>query len=47
MDKYLSPYLYGYRKAYCTQQVLISTIEKFRKIIDKKGNSMKHETKHR
>ena len=37
ITNHLSPYLYGYRKGYNTQQALISLIEKWKKILDDKG----------
>ena len=41
MNKYitnhLSPYLWGYRKGYTTEQVLVSLFEKRKKILDDKG----------
>ena len=36
LTNHLSPYLCGYRKGYNTQQVLISLIEKWKKILDYK-----------
>ena len=33
---HLSPYLCGYRKGYCTEQALVSLIEKWKKILDDK-----------
>ena len=37
IDKHLSPHLYGYRKGYSTQTVLISMLEKLKLSIDNKG----------
>ena len=37
IDKYLSPFLCGYRKGFNTQHALLALIEKWRKILDKKG----------
>ena len=37
ITNHLSPYLYGYRKGYKTQQALVSLIEKWKKILDDKG----------
>ena len=37
VDNFLSPYLYGYRKGFSTQQALLSLIEKWKNILDKKG----------
>ena len=37
IDKHLSPHLYGYRKGYSTQTVLISMLEKWKLSIDNKG----------
>ena len=37
IDKYLSPFLCGYRKGFSTQHALLALIEKWRKILDKKG----------
>ena len=37
IEKYLSPFLCGYRKGYSTQHALTSLIEKWRGILDKKG----------
>ena len=37
LNKYLSPFLCGYRKGYCTQHALTSLIEKWRCMLDKKG----------
>ena len=37
VDNFLSPYLYGYRKGFSTQQALLSLIEKCKNILDKKG----------
>ena len=37
IEKYLSPSLCGYRKAYSTQQALLSMIEKWKEYLDKKG----------
>ena len=34
MDKYLSPYIFGYRKGYGTQQCLLVMIEMWRKALD-------------
>ena len=36
-DKYLPPYLYGYRKGFSTQEALLSLIEKWKNVLDKKG----------
>ena len=36
IEKYLSPYLFGYRKGYGTQQCLLVMIEMWRKAIDEK-----------
>ena len=33
----MSPYLCGYRKGFSTQQALLSLIEKWKNILDKKG----------
>ena len=37
IEKYLSPSLCGYRKAYSTQQALLSMIEKWKEYLDKHG----------
>ena len=37
VDNFLSPYLCGYRKGLNTQQALLSLIEKWKNILDKKG----------
>ena len=37
IDKFLSPFLCGYRKGYNTQTALVSLIEKWRQQLDKKG----------
>ena len=37
MEKYLSPYLCGYRKGFNTQQALISLLEKWKQNLDKGG----------
>ena len=37
LDHLLSPYLSGYRKVFSTQQALLSLIEKWENILDKKG----------
>ena len=34
MEKYLSPYLFGYRKGYGTQYCLLAMIEMWRKALD-------------
>ena len=34
---FLSPYLFGFRKGYNTQQALVRFIEKCRSVLDKKG----------
>ena len=36
VDNFLSPYLCGYRKSFSTQQALLSLIEKWKNILDKK-----------
>ena len=37
IEKFLSPYLCGYRKGYSTQHELLPLVEKWKQIIDKKG----------
>ena len=37
VDKFLSPYLCGYRKGFNTQYALLSLIEKWKKELDNKG----------
>ena len=37
MNHFLSPYLCGYRNGFTTQQALLSLIEKWKNILDKKG----------
>ena len=37
VDRFLSPYLCGYRKGFNTQQALISNLEKWRIVLDMKG----------
>ena len=37
MDRFLSPYLCGYRKGFRTQQALISLLEKWKIVLDRKG----------
>ena len=37
VDNFLSPYLCGYRKGFSTKQALLSVIEKWKNIFDKKG----------
>ena len=37
VDNVLSPHLYGYRKGFSTQQALLSLMEKWKNILDKKG----------
>ena len=37
VDNFLSPYLCGYRKGFSTKQALLSVIEKWKNILDKKG----------
>ena len=36
IDKFLSPYLFGYRKGYITEQCLITMLEAWRKALDEK-----------
>ena len=36
-DRFQSPYLCGYRKRFSTQQALISLLEKWKIVLDKKG----------
>ena len=37
VEEYLSPYLCGYRKRFSTQQALLSFLERWKNILDKKG----------
>ena len=37
ISNYLSPYLCGYRKGFSLQQTLLSLIENWKKVLDKKG----------
>ena len=37
VDSVLSPYLYGYQKGFSTQQALISLLEKWKIVLDRKG----------
>ena len=37
VDRFLSPYLCGYRKGFRTQQALISLLEKWKIVLDRKG----------
>ena len=37
MEKFLSPYLCGYRKVFNTQQALLALIENWEKVLDNKG----------
>ena len=39
IDKYLSPYLFGYRKGYSTEQCLVAMIEVWKKALDSKGRA--------
>ena len=37
VEEYLLPYLCGYRKGFSTQQALLSLLERWKNILDKKG----------
>ena len=37
IDQFLSPYMCGYRKGFSTQHALLPLIEKWEKVLDKKG----------
>ena len=37
IEEYLSPYLCGYRKRFTTQQALLSLLERWKNVLDKKG----------
>ena len=37
ISNYLSPYLCGYRKGFSSQQALLSLIENWNMVLDKKG----------
>ena len=37
VEEYLSPYLCGYRKGFSTQQALLSLLDRWKKVLDKKG----------
>ena len=37
VDRFLSPYLYGYQKGFSRQQALISLLEKWKIVLDRKG----------
>ena len=37
IDKYLSPYLCGYRKGFSTEQALLSLTENWKLLLDKQG----------
>ena len=37
ISNYLSPYLCGYRKGFSSQQALVSLIENWKRVLDKKG----------
>ena len=37
VEEYLSPYLCGYRKGFSTQQALLSVLERWKNVLDKKG----------
>ena len=37
VDKYLSPYLRGYRKDFSTEQALLSLTENWKLLLDKQG----------
>ena len=39
IDKFLSPYLFGYRKGYSTEQCLIVMLELWKKALDSKGTA--------
>ena len=39
IDKFLSPYLFGYRKGFSTQQCLTVMLETWRKALDRKGKA--------
>ena len=36
VEEYLSPYLCGYRKEFSTQQALLSLLERWKNVLDKK-----------
>ena len=38
VEEDLSPYLCGYRKGFCTQQELLSLLERWKNVLDKKGH---------
>ena len=37
MSKHLSPYLTGFRKGYKTQDAVLNMLEKWKRVLDKKG----------
>ena len=37
VEEHLSPYLCGYRKGFSTQQALLSLLERWKNVLDKKG----------
>ena len=37
VEEYMSPYLCDYRKGSSTQQALLSLLERWKKVLDKKG----------
>ena len=37
IQNYLSPYVCGYRKGYCTQQALLVLVESWKNSLDNKG----------
>ena len=37
VERFLSPHMYGYRKSFSAQQALLSLIETWKKVLDRKG----------
>ena len=37
VERFLSPQMYGYRKSFSAQQALLSLIETWKKVLDRKG----------
>ena len=37
VERFLSPHMYGYRNRFSAQQALLSLIETWKKVLDRKG----------
>ena len=37
VERFLSPHMYGYRKSFSAQQALLSLIDTWKKVLDRKG----------